>query len=118
MEKIASPQELTSEIKRLLAYVRNTEHPQRAYVASELHGLAGRVAARGGKDLVQHIDAVHKSMGDLINHWQDERNDRLDGENAAALKKPFADLKSALDDVMDSLNKAHNIAKSKIGVRA
>ena len=59
-----------------------------------------------------------KDMGDLINHWQDERNSRLDAEHKDALKKPYADLKSALDDAIGALGKAHNIAKSKIGVRA
>ncbi|MBU0571997.1 MAG: hypothetical protein KKC50_08165 [Candidatus Omnitrophica bacterium] len=44
MDKIATPRELRSEIRRLLAYSQ-TERPSREKLAAELRGLAGRVAA-------------------------------------------------------------------------
>jgi hypothetical protein len=44
MRKIAAPQDLQTELRRLLAY--SQEHqPSRQVVASELRGLADRVAA-------------------------------------------------------------------------
>jgi hypothetical protein len=45
MEKIASPQELASEIQRLLKYT-DGRNPSRKRLASELNALADRVAAK------------------------------------------------------------------------
>lgn len=44
MQKIASPQELTVELRRLLAYCSGPEKPSRVRLASELRELAARVA--------------------------------------------------------------------------
>jgi len=43
MDKIASPQELTQELRRLLAYAESA-NPSRQKLAAGLNGLAGRVA--------------------------------------------------------------------------
>jgi len=48
MRKIASPQDLQAELQRLLAYSQ-TEQPSREKIASELRGLAARVAKQGPK---------------------------------------------------------------------
>ena len=44
MDKIASPNELQAELRRLLAYAQ-TEKPSREKLAAGLRGLASRVAA-------------------------------------------------------------------------
>ncbi len=54
MEKIASPQELQSEIRSILAYVHHSEKPDRQVVAVRLRELADRVAGEG------------RSFGDLL----------------------------------------------------
>ena len=46
MQKIASPQELSAELHRLLAYCSGTERPSREKLASELRELADRVAGQ------------------------------------------------------------------------
>lgn len=43
MQKIASPQDLQAELHRLVAYCQSG-HPSRELVASQLRGLADRVA--------------------------------------------------------------------------
>jgi hypothetical protein len=45
MNKIASPQQLQAELRRLLAYA-GSEMPSRKRIASELRELADRVAAK------------------------------------------------------------------------
>jgi hypothetical protein len=45
MDKIASPEDLWIELRRILAYA-GTKNPSRAKIASDLLGLADRVAAR------------------------------------------------------------------------
>jgi len=44
MDKIASPQELTSELRQLLAYAES-ENPSREKLATDLNGLATRVGS-------------------------------------------------------------------------
>jgi len=58
MNKIASPQDLQAELRRLLAYAQ-TEKPSREKLAAEMRGLANRVAAdvRLGSD-VDELDAI------------------------------------------------------------
>lgn len=46
MDRIASPRQLTSEIAKLLAYVRSTDRPERTRIAAELRALAERVAKK------------------------------------------------------------------------
>jgi hypothetical protein len=46
MQKIASPQELQSELRRVLAACQGPERPSREKLAEELRALADRVAAR------------------------------------------------------------------------
>lgn len=46
MDKIASPQDLQKEIRRILAMCVGPERPSRKLLAQELRALAGRVAAR------------------------------------------------------------------------
>jgi hypothetical protein len=66
MDKIASPRELTAELRRLLAYA-GEETPSRERIASVLYDLAERVAAKApaklkGKKLENAIMvAVFKS---------------------------------------------------------
>ena len=49
MDKIASPQELTQELRRLLAYAES-EDPSREKLAAALGGLANRVAGKTASD--------------------------------------------------------------------
>jgi len=46
MQKIASPQDLQAELRRLLAYCHGPGLPSRARLSSELRGLADRVATK------------------------------------------------------------------------
>lgn len=117
MKKIARPAHLMAELERIGSYVRESDAPERAVVATELRNLADRVAVRRGGNLVEHIESALDGVGDLVNHWQDERNDRLGRDAPDSLKKAFKDLKDAIDDSLASLRKAQQIAKSKIGVR-
>jgi len=50
MDKIASPQDLQAELRRLAVYCGGTEHPRRAMLAAELHSLGDRVF-EGAQDL-------------------------------------------------------------------
>lgn len=58
MDKIASPKELTAEIRSLLAYAEGKE-PSRVRLAADLSALAKRVAAgkssSGGQDIFHSI---------------------------------------------------------------
>jgi hypothetical protein len=59
MDKIASPQDLQAEIRRLLAYSQSPK-PSREKLASELRGLADRVAA--------DEDKVEKALKGYMHH--------------------------------------------------
>lgn len=48
MRKIANADELENELRHILGYVRQTQSPSRARVASELRGLADRIAVGDG----------------------------------------------------------------------
>lgn len=70
MDKIASPAELTAELRRLLAYAGEPE-PSRAKVAESLHELADRLAAKApaklkGKKLDKAIEAAYYRHGSGI----------------------------------------------------
>jgi hypothetical protein len=70
MDKIASPAELTAELRRLLAYAGGRE-PSRAKVAESLHELADRLAAKApaklkGKKLDNAISKAYYQHGDRI----------------------------------------------------
>lgn len=110
MQKIASPTELQSELRRLLAYCGGPEKPSREKLASELRDLADRVAMEFDtpealkKYLQDHPDADKskhtvkkpekdegggdaKDKGELKPH-QDALHKKLD---ALAEKYPHAD---------------------------
>jgi hypothetical protein len=57
MDKIASPQELTQELRRLLAYCEGCE-PSRQVLARELEGLANKVAGFSKKANWWHVVLV------------------------------------------------------------
>jgi hypothetical protein len=62
MQKIASPQELTSEIRRLLAYCEGVE-PSRQVLASELNKLADRLGTSVlAADAAVALEKLHKSV--------------------------------------------------------
>lgn len=70
MNKIASPQDLQNELRRLVAYAES-ENPSREKLGSELHDLASRVA--GQKEAVDGSRQVWAALegawvrGDLAN---------------------------------------------------
>jgi hypothetical protein len=55
MHKIASPQDLQAELRRLLAYSQEVQ-PSRQVLASELRELANRVAGWGKKETITAKD--------------------------------------------------------------
>jgi hypothetical protein len=64
MDKIASPQDLQAELRRLLAYTQ-TEKPSREKLAAEMRELAARiekVAARKG-EVIESKRWKHKESG-------------------------------------------------------
>lgn len=60
MRKIASPQELQTELRRLLAYCSGPEKPSREKLAAELRELASRVKCSEGQEekLVALFDSL------------------------------------------------------------
>jgi len=64
MKKIASPDELASELRSLLAYASG-EQPSREKVAAALSALADRVGAASG-NLLRLLDNPGTSLNDLI----------------------------------------------------
>lgn len=62
MKKIASPDELASELRSLLAYAEG-DQPSRERLASELSSLAGRVGGSG--NLLRLLDNPGTSLSDL-----------------------------------------------------
>lgn len=67
MHKIASPQELQSELRRLLAYCSGPEKPSRVKLAAELSHLADRVAETSAEDTDTFTPKrQHKSLGNKM----------------------------------------------------
>jgi hypothetical protein len=62
MRKIASPVELQAELQRLLAYVGSGK-PSRERIASELRGLAGKVAGLWTADQYVVISPKGRKLG-------------------------------------------------------
>ncbi len=59
MRKIASPEELQSELRRLMAYCGGPEKPSRAKLATELNGLADRMAATSEAEVKLTVTFTH-----------------------------------------------------------
>lgn len=75
MDKIASPQDLQAELRRLLAYSQS-ERPSRARVASELRTLSERLSSPRTAAYV----AEGKQFYELMNaHWRNVKYDEEKG---------------------------------------
>lgn len=95
MRKIASPEELRSELRRLMAYCEGPEKPSREKLAAELNGLADKVAGpRTASDSALDYILDQNDLGDIYGKLMDE------DEQSAELFK----------DVIDKLG-----AKLKLG---
>jgi len=60
MDKIASPQDLQTELRRIMAYCQGSENPSRDVLASELRELADRVAV--APEYAPEYEAVYKHL--------------------------------------------------------
>jgi len=60
MDRIASPQDLTSELRRLLAYAEG-EQPSREVLAAKLRELSVKVAADSAPMTITHVKQALKS---------------------------------------------------------
>lgn len=122
MKKIATPQDLQAELRRLLAYAQ-TERPSREKLAAEMRGLADRVAATGNRDvekLVEKLDeflyppSMHsKSRGDIpgreyrvLMDWYQEASD---------WDKADDKMRQRLLDDMSSVSKTLDQMEKKLG---
>jgi hypothetical protein len=80
MQKIASPQDLTAALQRILASTEGPERPSRAKIAAELRELASAVGSKVGavdkrkfQDAMRRLQPVfRKIIGDF---WDDPRYD-------------------------------------------
>ena len=88
MRKIASPQELTQELRRLLAYAEG-ENPSREKLAAGLNGLAGRVA--GTIDPTAKITQFTQDMAKAVNQYLYYIYDNADPSDVKRLAKAMAD---------------------------
>ncbi len=79
MQKIATPQDLQTKLRRLLAYCQEP-HPSRDRLAGELRGLADRVAATKGRGRVFAARDLGKILKEGVKgnpakqverHWED-----------------------------------------------
>ena len=74
MKKLASPEELTSELRSLLAYAEG-DQPSREKLASDLNGLADRVAGRRApwatNIYIRDFEALEKPADQLSEGLQD-----------------------------------------------
>lgn len=85
MKKIASPQDLQAELRRILAYSEGHQ-PLRAVLAAELHTLADRVAA-SDKELAGDAKDLVDDAGSMIRRLQVlTKEAKGKGELAAHLK--------------------------------
>ena len=88
MNKIASPQELQSELRKLLAYVESSKEPSREKLAGELGQLASRVTVRRITAGDQNKDKLRRVHADLERDLKvlkairlDDRQDQQELEN-------------------------------------
>lgn len=62
MQKIASPQDLQAELRRMLAYCQG-QHPSRQVLASQLRGLSHRLRVKTASDLPER--EIEQTLGRL-----------------------------------------------------
>ena len=95
MEKIATPADLSAELRTLLAYTTE-QGPSREKLAQHLRGLADRVAARGNtRDLTS---TAKRGVIQLRMYLSGEVMDRQDANNYQAEKEA--------QKVLDAANEA------------
>lgn len=86
MHKIASPKELQTELRRLLAYVQS-ERPSRIVLAAEFRALASRLATEF--DTKEELDAYLKEHpdADRSNHSVKSKGDDAEGKEEKPAKR-------------------------------
>ena len=120
MQKIASPQQLQAEIKAIMAFVHNSEKPDRQVVASKLRELANRVVGvdfgppsldNPQKDVADHLDFVLRGMTLSKPSMDGLKELRRDLRSGKAKAK---DLKVMAKDLEFDLGQAKSRDKKKI----
>ena len=117
MQKIASPQELQTELRRLLAYCQG-EQPSREKLAGELLDLAERVARwpHGGGDAVTQLEEMYKRevAPHIFDLWAGY--EQLDGKRADLHHHlpPDAEiaLKTGIKKLFEAVHAAQDAAKA------
>lgn len=104
MKKIASPQDLRSELQGLLEYAQ-TEQPSRERIASELRGLAERVAATEHDEDLEYVAKHAKAMKESCDKIEKaaKKGDEIVLGNTLrrfkALEARLQSIKSGLEDI-------------------
>jgi len=109
MDKLASPQDLQAELRRLIAYSQSDE-PSRQKLASELHKLADRVSAQKTANTGFDILKTLIDYNDYIKLY--DRLDEADGQSAKLMHEIFYALAKELDinrGAAEALNRMRDI---------
>lgn len=94
MDKIASPQELASELRRILVY-SGSKHPSRQRIALELRRLAFRVEPA--------FEQLHRLAGAQTRPLYEIAEEiRKDWKNVNFAAKPYLEAMMGLDKITDS----------------
>lgn len=103
MKKIASPQDLQAELRRLLAYSQGPEKPSRDKIAAELRVLANRVANLpdwpGADHVYSYLYKVLEQLG--AENWKAEVERAKKRRVKPKPPRPTSDMET----IMDALGK-------------
>lgn len=113
MEKIASPQDLQAEIRRLLAHCQGPQRPSRQHLAAQLRSLADRVA---GRDLYDEVEDFLYNHGSGKPTWDRGRGDLSGDEHL--LMDWYQDPDKFSPEDTRQVERIFEKAKRKRGLRA
>jgi hypothetical protein len=134
MRKIATPQDLQAELHGIMAYVHATEKPDRQVVASQLRGLADRLAFQRTPFLLQTKAALKnlqkqsasaqaqvlsymKSFSNEFEYWDDELKKLIEDE-LEGTKLTVSKIDSTLKALSNTIPNVAAIEKSKVNAKS
>jgi hypothetical protein len=97
MDKLASPQHLRQELRRLDAMCQGPEAPHRETIAQELHQLSLKVA--GGVNLDKTYKVLATARSDVMGLMHSSEDNGKDSKEWKSAKKALGHLDNALNEL-------------------